>query len=68
MVVMNIARSGHNTSMLIAQNMLKDQLYDAGYDAVLFEVTEMNNLNLSLEQTESDLENIIDNLPLVKLK
>lgn len=60
-VVMNIAHGGHTTSDLINQN-LTDELYNAGYDAVLFEVTEMNNTRLTLNQTEADLRAIIDRL------
>ena len=61
MVIMNIAHGGHDTSMLVQQH-LPDELYTAGYDAVLFEVPEMNNMRLSLAQTESDLVDIVQTL------
>lgn len=60
-VVMNIAHGGHTTTDLINQH-LTDELYNAGYDAVLFEVTEMNNTRLTLDQTETDLRAIIERL------
>ena len=55
LMVMNIAHGGHSTSDLIAEH-LEDELYNADYDAVLFELPEMNNTRLSLDQTLADLQ------------
>lgn len=60
-VVMNIAQGGHTTSDLLNDH-LPDELFAEDYDAVLFEVTEMNNLRLSLEQTTIDMQIIINRL------
>lgn len=60
-VVMNIAHGGHTTKDLINQH-LDDELYNADYDSVLFEITEMNNSRLSLSQTQGDLIRIISKI------
>lgn len=60
-VVMNIAQGGHTTSDLLNDH-LPDELFAEDYDAVLFEVTEMNNLRLSLSQTKTDLQTIVSTL------
>lgn len=61
LVVMNIAHGGRTTSDLKTY-YLPDELYAADYDAVLFEVTEMNNTRLAIDQTENDLLSIISKL------
>ena len=61
MVVMNIAHGGRTTSDLLTY-YLPDELFAADYDAVLFEVTEMNNTRLAIDQTENDLLSIISRL------
>ena len=60
-VVMNIAHGGHTTTDLRNQH-LTDELYNGGYDCVLFEVTEQNNLSMTIEQTISDLTVIVEKL------
>ena len=61
MVVMNIAHGGRTTSDLLTY-YLPDELFAADYDAVLFEVTEMNNTRLAIDQTEDDILSIISKL------
>lgn len=61
MVIMNIAHGGRTTSDLLTY-YLPDELFAADYDAVLFEVTEMNNTRLLIDQTENDLLSIIAKL------
>ncbi len=58
MVVINIAHGGHTTTDLMDQH-LQDELYDENYDHIIFEVPIMNNLRLTLAQTQTDLEAII---------
>lgn len=60
-VVMNIAHGGHTTTDMINEH-LEDELYNGGYDSVLFEIPEMNNLRLSLSQSQIDIINIIGRL------
>ena len=59
-VVMNLGHGGHTTSQLIS--WMTDEVYNEDYDAILFEVPEMNNLRLSLAQTKADLTNISNHL------
>ena len=66
LVVMNIAHGGHTTTDLINQH-LEDELYNGEYDACIFEVTEMNNLRLTLDQTEADLKAITSRLKSLNL-
>ena len=66
LVVMNIAHGGHTTTDLINQH-LEDELYNGEYDACIFEVTEINNLRLTLDQTENDLKAITARLKSLNL-
>lgn len=59
LVCMNIAHGGHTTTDLLNDH-LQDELFDANYDMIIFEIPEMNNQRLTLLQTESDLNTIIN--------
>ena len=66
MVVMNLAHGGHTTSNLLSEH-LEDELFSERYDAVMFEVTEMNNLRMSISETLSDLGIIINRFKMLNL-
>jgi hypothetical protein len=60
-VVMNLGHGGHTSSELISKWMTAE-VYNENYDAILFEVPEMNNTRLSIDQTKADITSISDRL------
>ena len=52
--VINLGHGGHTTSDLKSHYI--DELFPCDYDAIIFEVPEMNNLRLTLDKTKNDLE------------
>ncbi len=61
MVAMNIGHGGHTTTDLLTEH-LQDELFDEIYDHIIFEIPEMNNVRLSLVQSETDIRSIITTL------
>jgi lysophospholipase L1-like esterase len=60
-VVMNLGHGGHTSSELISKWMTAE-VYNENYDAILFEIPEMNNTRLSIDQTKADITSISDRL------
>ena len=58
--VLNIGHGGHTTTDLKTHYV--DELFPIDYDAVVFEIPEMNNLRLTLAQSEADIKYFFNNL------
>ena len=60
MVIMDIARGGHTSTQLL--QYAPDQLYNVQYDALMWEFPEMNDLRLTLAQSEANFRSMISSL------